>query len=657
MQLRAIVLYNASGAKRTLDFKPGSLNIVTGESKTGKSALLDIVEYCLGRDSLQMPIGPITQTVTWYAALFDIAGGRAFVARPAPRAGRSSTQRAMLRFGTSLEPVDFHELVADLDSSSVREQLGRRIGIEENLHVPPVGSSRHAVEAHLGHATLLCLQSQNEIANRTLLFHRQGEQGMVQTLKDTIPYFLGAVPRDQALRRAQLTAARRELRDVEAQYRRVKETSQLAEETLASLWREAYALGMVETAQRPERAAAIAELRAAITAKTMSRNEAEIATRTADLDQIRDELRAQLRGTADEREILLQQEASETDYSAAVRTQTARLTSLNLLGTASSENHQERDSDPRVTCVVCGSTLEDPDPSAAELDRSLRSLRTQLAGIDSVRPARRTALTALDEYAADLRVQLRTVESAIRSITASLSVTEQLPQDSQLDFVRGRIHASLAALPGDSDGELERVAAQYEFAAERIRDLEAELDPAEEREQLTSRLVSISQDMTTWANRLELEHSGSNVRLDLSRLTVVADTEQGPAALFRIGSGENWVGYHLVAHLALHRYFVRQRRPVPRILILDQPTQVWYRSEVDQQTGTPSADSDREAVNRLFELIHDVVEELAPDLQIIVCDHANLPESWFQESIVHNWRNGQQLIPQEWIDEASPSSD
>src|SRR5690606_29818504 len=119
---------------------------------------------------------------------------------------------------------------------------------------------------------------------------------------------------------------------------------------------------------------------------------------------------------------------------------------------------------------------------------------------------------------------------------------------------------------------------------------------------------------------LQLEHHGQSVRLDLNRLTVVTDIEDGPATLSRIGSGENWIGYHLVTHLALHRYFVRQDRPVPRLLMLDQPAQVWYRSEVDQNTGTPGRDTDREAVNRLFRLIYDVVAELAPKMQVIVCD-------------------------------------
>jgi hypothetical protein len=47
------------------------------------------------------------------------------------------------------------------------------------------------------------------------------------------------------------------------------------------------------------------------------------------------------------------------------------------------------------------------------------------------------------------------------------------------------------------------------------------------------------------------------------------------------------------------------------------------------------------AVLRLFQLIHTVVEDLAPGMQVIVCDHANLSDPWFQEAVGdNNWREG-----------------
>ena len=84
-------------------------------------------------------------------------------------------------------------------------------------------------------------------------------------------------------------------------------------------------------------------------------------------------------------------------------------------------------------------------------------------------------------------------------------------------------------------------------------------------------------------------------------------------------------------------------------MMFDQPTQAYYPSEVEQQEGVPHGDSDREAVRRMFRLLYEIAAELAPQLQIIVCDHANLPEPWFRESVVHNWRNGAALIPASWL--------
>jgi hypothetical protein len=40
---------------------------------------------------------------------------------------------------------------------------------------------------------------------------------------------------------------------------------------------------------------------------------------------------------------------------------------------------------------------------------------------------------------------------------------------------------------------------------------------------------------------------------------------------------------------------------------------------------------------------------LAPELQIIVTDHANLSEKWFQDAIIEEWRGGKELVPSEWL--------
>jgi hypothetical protein len=664
VQLLSLILYNSDGERRTVEFRPGALNIVTGESQTGKSALLTIVEYCLGRDSMRVPVGPITDTVVWYAALWQMDEGRAFVARPAPAAGRASTQQAMLEFGTDLEPLAFADLVVNTDSSALREQLGRRIGIEENLADPGARSLRQPLEANLGHATLLCLQGQNEIANAGALFHRQGERGMEDALRDTIPYFLGAVPRDQALMRARLRDARRALQRTEAALRAAELTASTIDTELRALLAEARAVGLVPDVDIIDRAVLVRTLQGARTAPPATSRPASTDTAEQDrrfaLERRRAALRTDLRRTMSDRALLLDQRDGEGGYEEALQLQVGRLESLNLLdlatpaapGTAETDVPQDGpNADDRVdgaACPACGHPMSEPDPTATALRSSLTRLRDQLGNMSAARPAQRVALQTLDTAAASIREDLRSVEAAVDALQAADRVVEDTTGNT-LDFIRGRIDATLGRVTAADDIEVLRLREAAAAAAASVEALEAQLDDGDDREQLTSRLLAVGRDMTTYADRLQLEHSGDNVRLDLARLTVVTDTERGPAPLFRIGSAANWIGYHLVAHLALHRYFVRQGRPVPRFLMLDQPTQAHYPSEVEQRSGLPATDADREAVRRMFQLMYDIVTELAPELQVIVCDHANLPEQWFRDSVIHNWRDGRKLIPTDWL--------
>ena len=149
-----------------------------------------------------------------------------------------------------------------------------------------------------------------------------------------------------------------------------------------------------------------------------------------------------------------------------------------------------------------------------------------------------------------------------------------------------------------------------------------------------------------------MEYSDNPVRLDLKKLTVVVDTEDGVLPLTRIGSAQNWLGYHLTALLALHKHFCQQSRPVPHFLFLDQPSQVYYPPDqnvsVDDSLERLS-DTDRQALRRIFKLIFDTVEVLNPNFQVIVTEHADLKDDdRFQSSIVEIWRQGAALIPQEW---------
>ena len=190
LQIRSISVYSGDGERRYVSFRLGALNIVTGAPKTGKSALLEIVDYCWGRAECTVPEGEIRKSVSWFAVHFDNDGEGILIARKNPGpAGRTSDEIYFAR-GVDELPVDVSGFQKNITADGLKTQLSATLSISENIHVPEEGATRQPLEVSSRHAILFCLQAQDEIANRRLLFHRQGEQFFPPAIRDALPYLI-----------------------------------------------------------------------------------------------------------------------------------------------------------------------------------------------------------------------------------------------------------------------------------------------------------------------------------------------------------------------------------------------------------------------------------------------------------------------------------
>ena len=217
-------------------------------------------------------------------------------------------------------------------------------------------------------------------------------------------------------------------------------------------------------------------------------------------------------------------------------------------------------------------------------------------------------------------------------------------------MIKGRLSLYLENIPSnDMDSSDDKLEA--ESISEQIRTLEAQLNNETLTERLESILSYISAQITSLARRLEIEHSDYPMRLDLKKLTIVADHAQdGPIPMPKMGSGETWVGLHLVTHLVLHDWFFKTKRPVPQFLFLDQPSQAYFppdtsAEQVREQTN--ETNPDRESIIRMFNLIIDETN----NFQVIISEHADIREDWYQTLVRENWWDGNnKLVPVEWIE-------
>ncbi|MGB3208055.1 MAG: hypothetical protein WBB28_23985 [Crinalium sp.] len=185
MQICDIILYSKTGERRTIHFKIGKVNLITGDSRTGKSALIEIVDYCLGRSSCNIPVGPIRDAVAWYALKLQFPTGQLFVARQTPPPHKNLTNAAFLLEAAEVEiPEEISK--QNTTSEAVGTYINNKLGISPNLNTPPLRQTRPSLEANFRHALFLCFQSQNDLTSRDQLFHRQseGNNQILLALKD-----------------------------------------------------------------------------------------------------------------------------------------------------------------------------------------------------------------------------------------------------------------------------------------------------------------------------------------------------------------------------------------------------------------------------------------------------------------------------------------
>jgi hypothetical protein len=646
-QILDIVLYGFNQEKRVLSFNPGHLNIITGASKTGKTALIEIMDYCLGSSECGIPEGIIRQAVEWVGIRLQVKEGHVFIARRLPSRGQASSSDVFYTVGQTVTLPEYSVLGQTTNPKALEGLLTAHAGISLNVHEPPPGQTRKPLSANIRHALFYCFQQQSEVISNRHLFHKQSEQWIPQAIKDTMPYFLGAVDDEHVAKLAALRRLRQELRSLERKLAEHESVRGRGISRAQALLSEAVDIGLRPSGTVSEEWEECVALLKDITSSPLPDEEEEIADEGDEYERLQEERQQLTHELHRIKEQLLAAHALSSDrqgYSREGEAQLARLRSMHLFHEQSSGKHS--------TCPLCQSQLAENQipPIISEMRESIAELEMQIRSVEERSPQMQQVVRTLEGRLEEAKRKLRENREALEAMRASNQRLQSLrDRAARRAHVLGRIGLYLESLPQLEDAsELKREIAELHDQIER---LEEDLSDEVVQDRIQSFLSNLGRDMSEWAHELNLEHSEHPLRLDLKRLTVVADGDDGPIPMEHMGSGANWVGYHLIAHFALHKWYVEHNRPVPRFLFIDQPSQVYFPEDRDwEQSAEDARGEDWQAVKRMYQLALKLVEQLSPSFQIIMTDHANINETWFQDSIVYRWREGRKLVPKEWAE-------
>lgn len=650
MKVKSIHIYSHDGQQRDLQFKVDGLNVITGRSSTGKSALSEIIEYCMGRSSFNVPEGIIRDKVAWFAVIYQFEKEQVLVAKPTPLGGGASCSTVMLRRGVELQAPDFKDLAANTDDDSIVELLSRLLGIPENLTEVAPEHSRDSFDANIKHTFYYLFQKQGLVANKDQLFYRQNEQFQPQAIRDTLPILLGVSSQDRYELESKLRTAQRDLKLNAKQLEQARNALDTSQEKAVSLYSEARAVGVIGTTDgNPKAEQIIQALRSALSWKPETVPEDD-GSRISHLEEELGQLRQ------NRRDVQVRIDAAKLfakragGYENEASEQVDRLASIKALPRNPDTGEWQWPFSERNLALE--------SPIATMLLNELNALDSELRIATGQRPKLDAYLVELigktDEIVSDIKQKEAELSAAI---SANEVIAQMGTRNNAAARVVGRISLFLETLLPNED--LARLEAENRRLGNKVKQLEEQVGTDDSNERLTSILNIISAQISLYVQKFNGEFRLYPARLNLPQLTIIFDRPERPVPMARTGGAENHLAYHLSALLALHLFAAQNNCPIPRFLMIDQPTQVYFPSvqvykDADGSVEKTEADADLDAVRRLFKILLKFTQEDVPGFQLIVTEHANLGDQWFQEALVEGpWTKPPALVPEDWPDQRS----
>ena len=238
--IKAIVIFNQDGEKRTVPLKAG-VNIITGESKTGKSALVEIIDYCLCSARCTIPKGKITDFSYLYSLIMVIGENSYIIAR------YNWENSGKMHFFK--EPIDFNPDCLELDYFSEKPVLqckDAKSDIESVLGLLVTNmvtdADQKSKKASLRNMVSYMFQHQNLMASKFALFYRFSDFYKRKDIIDQFPVFAGMISQEYYSDLIQLNKLKSDLKQLYKKQKANEKSNSYIRDALSLLLSDYFAL-------------------------------------------------------------------------------------------------------------------------------------------------------------------------------------------------------------------------------------------------------------------------------------------------------------------------------------------------------------------------------------------------------------------------------
>lgn len=674
LKISKIILYPEQRElePRIIQFEEDKVNVITGYSQRGKSAIISIIDYCLGSSECNIPIGTIQEKVDKFGLIITLNGQSVFVARDCPKKFKSSD----VMYFHNLTEGDGDENflnnswldIADeyrQNRINIKNYFGVVAGFENISEVEDYSKNGFDAPASFRDTAAFQFQPQNIIANPTTMFYDTDSFEHLKRLRTLFPLVLGYKSYEILKIEREIEILEKEEKEKANKLEDLKNQYENWQSDIYEHYTKAISLGL---------------------------SNADINIESSKVNLIKTELNQVIKNVKTNNFL---QEGSTLRYSEKLEElESQRLVFLRNLDSLKGDLSKLDLFDLSKEKYIKDVTLE-IDNRLKPIDWFLEQKGTdicpfcdsksdkaidELLSLKAVKDKNSKAIAEANsiEFSFEkekqlLKKEISNIEKQLRAVDSNIKIllTENTDSHNKIqsiyEFV-GKIEHVLENLdkisPSSSFAiELENIRVNLSAKRATIRKLKEKFDKE-------SCLLKVTEAIQHYLKLLPIERKESKrVLLDPenSASIKIEDLEtKNITFLSRIGSGANHMCYHIATLLGLHEYFLKlpesgKKNYIPSFLVLDQPSQVYFPedfneiSEGDKTTKKFSEDIENTA--QIFKACSEFMSRTQNQAQIIILEHAPT-STWKNLDNVHlvaEWRgninsdNFDALIPKDWF--------
>lgn len=636
--VKEIAIFDKSGNKRGVTLKSG-LNIITGESQTGKSALLEIVDYCLLASRSTIPYGKITDFADLFAIVLELDNRYIVLGRPAPKNENSSRVYFKVEYLegeiNDLQKNYFNSL-NQIPRDQLKKEFGRYFGfdvsdttLKENI------LSRKKGRASFRNMTPYLFQHQSLIANKHALFYRFDDREVSRRIIDELPIFMKWVDGEYYSLKREYERIEKKIRIKKQEIEEINKNKEHHRDKFERYVRDYYQIIGVPFPQVEA--------------------DADIINIAKNLPEFGD--MSYILGDSEGKLIELENERNDLSIEKAKIRKDIELFELAATGAIGYksdlvkiiERSQSTSTKPPYICPLCNQEVKSINQKIDALNKSRISLSDDLQKLKNYSIDNTATLEKLKQKRDDLNQKIIAVNGEINLLKRiHKDEKDRCDLKQRANEIKNFIQTSLELIFGNSN-PLSINEEINDLCDERdsIRSKLGRYNIAEQRSRFDRQL---NRDMNQICSKLDFEEElqPPNLRFNSNNFDFYyEDSKNGIIRLFEMGSGANWLACHLSLFLALHKQFASDPScSVPSFIFFDQPSQVYFPKNFD-----PLNDKDVMNVTNIFDVMIETINQIEKKAgykpQIIVTDHTdnlNLNNGIFESFVRARWNDGKKLI-------------